>query len=125
MVHLRVPSEHQGDLQVTKVPQKLFAPGRRTLGSWRKISRLSCAGEAETHGQHRDLFRIVEHFTCHTHPFAQTISAGVIERQPRVMNLSARRLTHNQNPGLRIQLKDRPRAERQVSLTDGAGPNVG
>ncbi|MCP5333266.1 MAG: hypothetical protein H7A13_07900 [Pseudomonadales bacterium] len=55
---------------------------------------------------------------------AQAVSTGVIERQARGMSLSARRLPGNQNSGLRMQLKYRPRPQRQVRRAAGACSNL-
>jgi hypothetical protein len=77
VVGLGILSDHKGEFQVGKLCEKLFAPGRRTFGSWRKVSGLFRTRETKAPRQNSDLSRVVEHIACDTQPFAQAISVGV------------------------------------------------
>jgi len=78
-----------------KLIKQLFTPGWFTLWSRRKISRFPRSRKAKAHRQDRYLFGVVEYFAANIQPFAQPISAGIIEWHTRLVYFSTRRLACN------------------------------
>jgi hypothetical protein len=109
---------------MAQVTEKLLAPCRRTFWSWPKVTGFPCAGETKAHGHNGYPLRVVKDFACHSHPFTQTISAGIIERYAGFMNFSSGSLTRNQHPCLRVYLKDGSNPMRQMRCANGARANL-
>lgn len=74
-------------------------PLRRTFTAWGKVTGLAGAGKTESHGNQRNLVRIVERSVGYAHPFAQALTAGIVPWHPAFMRQTARCLTGDDNPG--------------------------
>ena len=103
--------------------QNLCTPRRRALRARRKITGFARARKAERHWHNSDPFRIVERLRCDPHPLAQTLTAGIIERDTGFVDSSTGRLAGNQHARPRIDLKNRANSVRQFRSAQRAGAN--
>jgi hypothetical protein len=117
VISLRVLSNNHRNFEMAQMTEKLIAPSRSALRSWRKITGFPCARETKAHWKNGNMLRVVKNFARHSHPLTQTISAGIIERHAGFMNFSSWCLACDQNSSLRVHLQNGTSPVRQMYLT--------
>ena len=120
-----VLANHQRKALLPQRRKQWRTPLGRALGPGRQIPRWALARIAQAHGHNGEQLRVVELLTAHAQPIAQTVAAGIVERNARFMHLAARSLGRNEYPGRWMKLQNRPRAQRQMRGAQGAGPDLG
>ena len=112
MVCLRVSTHYKRQFNMAKSAQQQFPPCRGALRTWRQIAGLTCPWVTEPHGKNGNFSWIVEGIRIDPHPPPKSITTGVMERNPALMDFPARRLRSNKDAGLRMSLQNRTRPKR-------------
>src|SRR5690625_4593298 len=100
-------------------------PCGRTDDLWRQIAVFPGTGKAESHRHDGDLIRIIESLPADSHPAAQAVAAGIIERNAGFMHFAPRRLADNEYPRISRRLYHRPWPQGKISLAYSAGSDSG
>lgn len=82
------------------------------FGAWRQITGISGAGIAKPHGNKCDQAGVVKQRPFNSNPSSQSIAAGVIPGNARLVNPPTRGLPNDQNSCCGGRLQNRTGAER-------------
>jgi hypothetical protein len=87
--------------------QKRLMPGLCAFRTGRQVAAFTSTWIAESHGNQCDFICTVKQFPVYAHPLAQSISAGIIKRNPGIVNTDTRSLACDQDAGLGSSLENR------------------
>ena len=79
---------------------------------------------AESHGDYRELLRVVELFGRHVQPLAQPDPTRVVPRNTRFVYPRARGLTDDQHSGITVGPEYGTGPQRQFGMTMGAAAHL-
>ena len=93
----RVPPQQDGEFDLRHCVKQGPPPVQRAFGARRGIAARPTSGKAETHGDDRDLVRIIKHVFSYAQPRTKPLPAGIIKRTALGVRNAARRLPDNQD----------------------------
>lgn len=120
MPGLRILANDQGQLNIRQKAQKPLAPMFGAFRPWWQITGLAGSRIAKAHGKEGNSGAVIKHAAVNAHPAAQTLAAGIIERNAGLVDTPARRLPDNENAGRLADLKNRARPQGQMGFADFA-----
>lgn len=122
---LRVAADEKSQLQPGKSREQARAPARGAFRPRRSVAAARDAGIAEPHGDDGEFARVVEFGRPDTHPFAQSLSGRVVERDAGGMSAAAGRLTRDEDSRVGVRLEQGRGAERQHVGACATGAHLG
>lgn len=120
IMFLRILTDQYGQLHVFHLRQQPWVPKRGAFRPRWKVARLSFARVAESHRNQSDLPRVIECFLVYPQPVPKVVSAFIVPRNARSMDLGTRSLPNNYNSAFGVGGQDGIYPKFQVRSTDHA-----